>query len=133
VTGFVAVDSDRKLVVVSFRGSVSVRNWLNDFDFPQVSSDICIGCFVHQGWWSAWYEARASVLSSITGICDNYPGYQLVVTGHSAGGAIGTLAAAELRKMGYTAVLVCLKPLEMDQFAHDRSTPLVHPALAARR
>jgi pimeloyl-ACP methyl ester carboxylesterase len=102
----VAVDNTKKLVVVSFRGSVSVRNWLTNFDIPLVPTDICSGCLVHQGWWSAWFEARATVLAAIIGTCDKYPDYQLVLTGHSAGGAIATLAAAELRKMGYTAALV---------------------------
>lgn len=105
VTGFVAVDNTRNLVLVSFRGSVSVRNWLTNFNIPQVPTDICTGCLVHQGWWSAWREARQEVLAAITGTCDKYPGYQLKVTGHSAGGAIATLAAAELRKKGYIAAL----------------------------
>ena len=132
MTGFVAVDSNRKLVVVSFRGSVSVRNWLTNFNIPQVPTDICDGCLVHQGWWSAWYEARAGVLGSITGICDYYPGYQLVITGHSAGGAIATLAAAELRKMGYTAGLVCLNPILWKYHTYENSIPMVHLELVAQ-
>lgn len=37
-----------------------------------------------------------------------YPSYSLVVTGHSLGAAIGTLAAANLRNEGYTVTLVCI-------------------------
>jgi hypothetical protein len=37
-TGFVGIDNDRKMVVVSLRGSVSVQNWVTDVKFARVPS-----------------------------------------------------------------------------------------------
>lgn len=93
-----------------FRGSSSLRNNFTDFDFPLVVSDLCTGCLVHDGFWDSWFEARAGVMKSIMAAAKDYPTYQLVVTGHSLGGAIATLAAAQLRTEGHTAALVILGP-----------------------
>ena len=40
-----------------------------------------------------------------TAVAD-YPDYDLVIVGHSLGGAIATFAAAQLRNAGYAATLV---------------------------
>ncbi|KAF2758349.1 putative extracellular lipase [Pseudovirgaria hyperparasitica] len=105
VTGYVATDTTNSLVVVSFRGSQSVRNWISNLNFLLVPTDLCATCFAHDGFWTSWAEARSGVLAAIMTAANSHPGFQLVVTGHSLGGAIATLAAAELRKKGYTAQL----------------------------
>lgn len=108
VTGFVAVDSMNQLIVVSFRGSHSLRNFLADFNFIPVSIDICKGCTAHRGFWDSWTEARNNILQATKEALVKYPKYKMVVTGHSLGGAIATLAAAELRNTGCTVALVGL-------------------------
>ncbi|KZF24362.1 alpha/beta-hydrolase [Xylona heveae TC161] len=105
VTGFVAIDSTHSLIVVSFRGSNSIRNFLADADFPLVTTDICAGCSADQGFWTSWVEARSGVLAAVEAAASAHPSYQVVVTGHSLGGAIADFAAAELRKAGYNAAL----------------------------
>ncbi|KAI9831661.1 MAG: hypothetical protein M1819_004727 [Sarea resinae] len=105
VTGYVAVDSTNELIVVAFRGSESLRNWLSDADFPYVASNLCDGCLVDQGFWDSWSEAKSDILSAAKNASTQYPNYQIVVTGHSLGAAIATFAAAELRIDGYTAAL----------------------------
>ncbi|KAH0544741.1 hypothetical protein FGG08_001108 [Glutinoglossum americanum] len=105
VTGFVAADATNNLVVVSFRGSVSANNWIIDFLVDLVDTGLCSGCKAHTGFWISWAAARNQVLNAITTGMNLYPGYQLVVTGHSLGAAIATLAAAELRNSGHTVAL----------------------------
>lgn len=45
-------------------------------------------------------------MAAIMAAADDYPDYTLVLTGHSLGAAIATLAASNLRNEGYTAALV---------------------------
>lgn len=107
VTGLVAVDSTNRKIVVNFRGSKSARNWLANLDFTAIPTDICPGCTVHQGFWNSWLEARPRILTAVKDAVARNPGYGIVSTGHSLGGAIATLAAANLRNSGYTVALVC--------------------------
>ena len=106
MTGLVAVDSTNQKIVVSFRGSQSVRNWLANIDFAAIPSDICPGCRVHQGFWRSWLEARPRILTAVEEAAAQNPGYSIVSTGHSLGGAIATLCAANLRNSGYVVALV---------------------------
>ncbi|KAK2602506.1 hypothetical protein N8I77_009033 [Diaporthe amygdali] len=103
--GYVAVDSVRKEVVVAFRGSSGLRNWIADLTFVQTSCDYTTGCAVHSGFKIAWESISEYTLAFVKTAMEAYPGYTLVVTGHSLGGAVGTLAAIEFRNMGYACDL----------------------------
>jgi predicted lipase len=106
VTGYVAVDSTNQKIVVSFRGSKSARNWLNNLDVSVMATDICSGCTVHQGFWRSWLEARPGILAAVKAAAEQSPSYGIVATGHSLGGALATLCAANLRNSGYNVALV---------------------------
>lgn len=105
VTGYVAVDNTNKLIVVSFRGSASIDAWRTNLEFDTVSTDICSGCTAHRGFWKSWVDARDRVIPAVKQASTTFPSYSVVVTGHSLGGAIATLAAAQLRNTGYTVAL----------------------------
>jgi predicted lipase len=106
VTGFVAVDMTNKLVVISFRGTASELNKITDVNYTRTESDLCPKCLVHRGFWFSWMEARNNTLTALINISKTHPSWKIVVTGHSLGGAIATLCAAEIRKLGYAASLV---------------------------
>jgi len=106
VTGFVAVDNTNKLVVISFRGSASQKNFLADAVYEKDETDLCTGCYAHRGFWKSWAEARENVLGALISTAKQHPDYEMVVTGHSLGGAIATFCAAEIRKQGWDAALV---------------------------
>ncbi|ORY17424.1 Alpha/Beta hydrolase protein [Clohesyomyces aquaticus] len=105
VTGFVAVDNTNSLVVVSFRGSTSIQNWIANFDIGAVNTDLCNGCTAHSGFWNSWLEARDGVLAAVKSAAQANPKYKIVATGHSLGGAIASLATAQLRNSGYSVAL----------------------------
>ena len=120
VVGYVAMDRTNNLAVVAFRGSVSVMNWVTDARVSQVQnatkifnemktgddtdtnptkgSDLCDGCTAHQGFLDSWKQAREAVLDTIDFYLKEYPKNKIILIGHSAGGAIATLAAAEIKK-----------------------------------
>lgn len=100
--GYVAVDTVREEIVVAFRGSSDLRNWIADFDFLLVkySGTGCSGCYVHDGFYSSWEEIQSYVLAYVASAYLTYPDYSLVLAGHSLGAAVATIAAADLRIAG---------------------------------
>ncbi|KAI9788784.1 MAG: hypothetical protein M1816_006565 [Peltula sp. TS41687] len=104
-TGYVAVDNTHKFIVVAFRGSTSVRNWVFNGDIGLFPTDLCTGCHVHHGFWTAWKEIESTVLAAVKNAVAANPGFAVKVTGHSLGGAIATIAAAKLRQTGTPAAL----------------------------
>ncbi|RPA98650.1 alpha/beta-hydrolase [Choiromyces venosus 120613-1] len=100
-TGVVLRDDTTSSIVISIRGSKSLRNWLANVqvelkDVPE----ICTGCKVHSGFHEAMEEALPSVMKSVQKLRIENPGYGVVAVGHSLGGAIATLMAEEFRKGG---------------------------------
>jgi hypothetical protein len=71
--------------------------------FSKTDCSLVSGCQVHTGFAAAWAEVSSSVLAGVTAAKAANPGYAVVATGHSLGGAVATLAAAYIRKAG-TAV-----------------------------
>lgn len=100
------IDPVRSEIVLAFRGTDSVRNLVVDLDF---GTDDCQGlpvssdadCKVHSGFSGAWNQVQESVYSAIASVQVLHPSYSLVVTGHSLGAAVGTIAAAHLREDGF--------------------------------
>jgi len=104
--GFVALDPVRSLIIVTFAGSGrTIRNWITDFTFLLVPATIpgCGDCWIHSGFATGWSERRTVVLDAVTSALASHGDYKLILTGHSIGGAVATLAAVELRGMGHEA------------------------------
>ncbi|CAJ2507435.1 Uu.00g086210.m01.CDS01 [Anthostomella pinea] len=101
VEGFLSTDDTNELIVVSIRGSSSVRNWITDFVFLQVGCDLVFGCLIHAGFMTAWLEIEEKLLATLATETAAHPSYQIVFTGHSLGAAVATVAAAFARNEGY--------------------------------
>lgn len=97
-TGFIAVDDVNRLVVLVFRGTVSPLNWLEDLKIWKTHSYLCKHCDFHDGFWESWTGVRDSVMMTALQALQAHPDYRFVITGHSLGGAIATLAAADFRR-----------------------------------
>ncbi|CAG8980583.1 hypothetical protein HYALB_00002581, partial [Hymenoscyphus albidus] len=106
IKGFVALDHAKSLVVVAFSGSgASIRNWLTDFNIIQTPFKIanCNDCYTHSGFGSGWAQRRTIVINAVKSALAANPTYSLIITGHSIGGGVASLAGAELRTLGYPA------------------------------
>jgi len=100
-SGFVALDKSNKAIVIAFRGSYSVRNWIADATFIYTDPGLCDGYFADLGFWSSWILVRDSIVEVVS----QHPGCELVVVGHSLGAAVATLAAADIRDKGHSSKL----------------------------
>lgn len=108
--GFVAVDHTNQLIVIAFRGSVSIPNWIADLTFVMAPWSICTGCQAHAGFLASWESVKSQIQEAVKSATARYPSYIIIATGHSLGGALATLAAADLRHSGYAITLVSIAP-----------------------
>ena len=66
------------------------------------SDDIpeCANCTVHSGFMTSWRNTRCIVVPHVEQALRDYPDYELVLVGHSLGGAVAALAALEFQARG---------------------------------
>ncbi|KAF5009386.1 hypothetical protein FDECE_4399 [Fusarium decemcellulare] len=100
IGGYVATDPTRKEIVLSFRGSSNIRNWLANLDFGQSDCTLTSNCGVHTGFQNAWNEVASKAKAAISSALKSNPTYKVIATGHSLGGAVATIGAANLRAGG---------------------------------
>ncbi|KAB8274785.1 Alpha/Beta hydrolase protein [Aspergillus minisclerotigenes] len=104
--GYLAADETNKLLVLSFRGSADLANWVANLNFGlEDASDLCSGCEVHSGFWKAWSEIADTITSKVESALSDHSDYSLVLTGHSYGAALAALAATALRNSGHSVEL----------------------------
>jgi hypothetical protein len=84
-------------IVVAFRGSETIENWVTNLNFPKVGAyPKCDGCKVHEGFLEAWNSVREPIVAEVKRLLVEQPKAQVFVTGHSLGAALAALCAAEL-------------------------------------
>ncbi|KAI0459455.1 Alpha/Beta hydrolase protein [Xylaria acuta] len=112
-------------IIVAFRGTYSITNTIidlstvpqkyvpyppaNDEDGrpPREPEHVCTNCTVHLGFLLSWQIARPTVLPELRRLHEQYPKYPVHVIGHSLGGAVGALAALEMKAiLGWEDVIV---------------------------
>jgi hypothetical protein len=71
------------------------------FVFNQVPCTLVTGCLIHAGFDAAYNEINPIMLAAVQSARTANPSYALVLTGHSLGAAVATLAGAYLRVEGY--------------------------------
>lgn len=93
--GWVFQDLPEKTVVISFRGTVSLEDWLRDFDFlPTIYQPVANFGTVHEGFQLVYLVLRSSLMDLLKQVDAGYT--RLLVTGHSLGAALSELAAPDL-------------------------------------
>jgi hypothetical protein len=102
--GVIGYTTSQSTIYVSFRGSESIQNWLDNLDVKTVTYPACSKCEVHEGFYKAEQSCFSSVLSEVKSLKQKFPSYSVIVTGHSLGAALATLTAYDLQQNGVSGV-----------------------------
>lgn len=100
VTGYVALNHAQKTIIVAYRGSESLRNWLMNLktwkgktNWPNSDGHI------HSGFLKGYMESAEIVRKHVISALIDNPDYDVLCVGHSLGGALSSLAAVDLREI----------------------------------
>ncbi|KAJ5437161.1 Lipase class 3 [Penicillium cf. griseofulvum] len=98
-TGYIALDHTRELILLAFRGTVSISDGNTNTDLDLTSIDeVCKGCRAHHGFWVYWTAVASQATSELHDATSSYPGYRLAVSGWG----LATLAGTVLRTQGFS-------------------------------
>lgn len=91
---------------LAVRGSKNLANGVKDLSigFKPLPFPGCAGCQVHAGFQSVWQDVEEKVMQVLadTGCTPGSNQSSLLISGHSMGAAVGTLAMFSLQARGYS-------------------------------
>jgi len=119
VQGFIGYLPSQSAIYVSYRGSTSIKDWVNNLEVTMTDYPRCSGCKVHHGFYKSEQGIISYVISSVKALKSAYPNYKVVVTGHSLGAALATLTSMDLKANGLDNTLFMFGSPRVgnDQFA----------------
>ncbi|KAH7856468.1 hypothetical protein Vadar_001710 [Vaccinium darrowii] len=100
--GFVGVAPDLNAIVIAFRGTQgnSIQNWIEDLYWKQLDIDYpdMPDAMVHHGFYSAYHNTtiRSGILEAIERAKGLYGNIEIMITGHSMGGAMAAFCGLDL-------------------------------------
>ncbi|KAF8907243.1 Alpha/Beta hydrolase protein [Gymnopilus junonius] len=88
--GYIAYRSEAKQVIVAFSGTSAAAQAVKTVQFTLVQHPSGGGCRVHSGFWSMYVGIRDVAMSSLQKALKEHEVRDVVITGHSMGGVIGS-------------------------------------------
>ncbi|KAJ9077540.1 hypothetical protein DSO57_1015732 [Entomophthora muscae] len=92
----IARDTVRKEIVLLFRGSHNIRNWLQNFVYEYSELKYAPGARVHKGFGDSSVALISHYSKALAFEMNEHPDHRLVIVGHSLGGAQAIISALEL-------------------------------------
>ncbi len=96
--GYVGYNSATNEIVVAFRGSADIQNWITNLEFVQCAYPSVYGAKVHHGFYAAYLNMEGQMLSAIQNLRTKHASAGIDVTGHSLGAAFATFAAVAIKR-----------------------------------
>lgn len=76
----------------------SLTNILRCLDYKLIPVEYCEGCKIHKGVYETYQSIKKTILETVLALKSSAPTAQIIVTGHSMGGAIAAMVALDLLK-----------------------------------
>lgn len=89
--GYIGYSPSRNLVIISFRGTTNIMNWMEDGHFVKQPYMHCYLCEVHSGFMEDYLAVASTISNKLTSILAKYPSATVLSTGHSLGGALALI------------------------------------------
>lgn len=90
VRSFVGYDATRNEIVMSFRGTITFLNWIEDAEFKLIKYPHCPSnedCRVHEGFYNTYKRLAEVMWPAFQRLITAHPSASAFFTGHSLGGA----------------------------------------------
>lgn len=120
-TGYLAISHQRKEIILVYRGTITLSDWAQDLDVllipykpvlrPSLLNGFktnCTQCRIHRGFYQSFQELYKQVFPQLLDYVKKYPDYNVVVTGHSLGGALSHVAGLELKALGIDPLVMSI-------------------------
>jgi len=94
--GYSGYDPNTNTIILAFRGSSNIPNWLSDLNFFKTTyPNPSCGCEVHRGFLHEWQSLAIQAMPDLQALYAQY-GAPIRVVGHSLGAATSILAAMDV-------------------------------------
>ncbi|RYO89513.1 hypothetical protein DL764_008566 [Monosporascus ibericus] len=99
--GFIARDDAAKEVILAFRGTSNIQDFMTDLaedlvPFKTTGVTDCEGCMAHEGFLRAWNSVAQESIDGVNAELAANSDYKVIVTGHSLGGSLASLATVSM-------------------------------------
>lgn len=98
IQGFTGYSAKTNSIILSFRGSSNIQNWIINLSITQVAYAKCSGCKVHNGFLTGYNLVKNTVISQLQALHSLYRNAKIYATGHSLGGAFAVLATPDIKE-----------------------------------